>query len=239
MSTTIDRTSETEFHSGQSKNGRTLTKALLVAGVLSSVLYGVMMLAFRYDGYSVTSQTVSELSAWGVSTRPLWVALGAVYTVLVVAFGLGVWLSAGDGRSLRTLGGLMIAYGFLGVAWPLAAMHQREVLAAGGATLADTAHLALAGTSVLLMFSAMVMGAIAFRGWFRIYSAVTIAALLAFGGLTASLAPRVQANLPTPWVGVWERINVGVFLLWVVVVAVMLLRTGSSFRARHVRRRST
>ena len=30
---------------------------------------------------------------------------------------------------------------------------------------------------------------------------------------------RIAANLPTPWIGVWERINLGVFLLWVVVLA--------------------
>jgi flavodoxin len=30
--------------------------------------------------------------------------------------------------------------------------------------------------------------------------------------------------LPTPWIGVWERINVGVFLLWVIVLASALLR---------------
>jgi hypothetical protein len=37
--------------------------------------------------------------------------------------------------------------------------------------------------------------------------------------------PRIAADLPTPWVGVWERINVGAFLLWVVVLATALLRT--------------
>jgi hypothetical protein len=37
-------------------------------------------------------------------------------------------------------------------------------------------------------------------------------------------APRIEANLPTPWVGVTERINIGVFLLWVVVLATALLR---------------
>jgi hypothetical protein len=36
---------------------------------------------------------------------------------------------------------------------------------------------------------------------------------------------RIAANPPTPWVGVWERINISVFLLWVVVLAVALLRT--------------
>jgi hypothetical protein len=41
----------------------------------------------------------------------------------------------------------------------------------------------------------------------------------------AALAARVAANLPTPWVGVWERINLGVFLLCVVVLATKLLRS--------------
>jgi hypothetical protein len=34
----------------------------------------------------------------------------------------------------------------------------------------------------------------------------------------------LQANLPTPWVGVWERILIGAFMLWVVVLAVTVLR---------------
>lgn len=51
------------------------------------------------------------------------------------------------------------------------------------------------------------------------------AILLAFGALTFLDAPRLQANLPTPRVGVWERPNVGVFLVWVVVLATALLRT--------------
>jgi hypothetical protein len=49
--------------------------------------------------------------------------------------------------------------------------------------------------------------------------------LLAFGALSGVEAPQVEANLPTPWIGVWERINIGVFLLWVMVLSVALLRT--------------
>lgn len=42
--------------------------------------------------------------------------------------------------------------------------------------------------------------------------------------LTSSDAPRVQANLPTPWAGLCERINIAGLLLWVVVLAIALLR---------------
>jgi Protein of unknown function (DUF998) len=200
-------------------------KVLLACGIASSLLYGASIWVIRYDGYSPITQTVSELSAWGVPTRPLWMVLGSLYDALIIAFALGVWASASGKRTLRMTGGLLLGYGLLGLAWPFASMHQRHVLAAGGGTLADTGHLVLAMVTVVLMFAAMAFGAAAFGMRFRVYSIATIAILLVFGALTTSDAPRVAANLPTPWVGLWERINIVAFLLWVVVLAVVIMRS--------------
>ena len=130
------------------------------------------------------------------------------------------------------MGGLILAYGSLGLLWPFAAMHRREVLAAGGATWSDTLHVALGGVTVLLMFLAIGFGAVAFGKRFRVYSMVSAVVLLAFGALTFADAPRLQANLPTPWIGLWERINISVFLVWVVVVAAVLLRARHDFNAQ-------
>jgi hypothetical protein len=199
-------------------------KASLVCGIVSSLLYGAMIGAIRFEGYSRISQVPSELTAIGAPTRSLWMLLGAVYTVLVTAFGWGVWNSAGRSRALRIVGGLMLAYGSLGLLWPFAAMHQREVLAAGGGTLSDTMHVVLGGVTVLLMFLAITIGATAFGKPFRLYSVATLVVLVAFGALTFWEAPRLGASLPTPWIGLWERINISVFLLWVVVLATVLLR---------------
>jgi hypothetical protein len=91
-------------------------------------------------GDSSAYQTVSELSAVGIPTRPLWIWRGSVYTLLMTAFGWGVWGSS--------------------------------------------SHMGSDGR-------------------------------------------RISANLPTPWVGVWERIRIGIFLLWIVVLAVILLRTAN------------
>lgn len=203
-------------------------KALLLCGILSSVLYGVMIWAIGSEDYSRLSQTPSELSAIGAPTRSLWMLLGAVYTVLVTAFGWGVWRSAGRDRARRIVGGLLMAYGSLGLLWPFAPMHQREVLAAGGGTLSDTMHLVLASGTVLLMFVAMGVAARTFGKRFRLYSIASIVVLVAFGALTFWDAPRVQANLPTPWIGLWERINISVFLLWVVTLAAVLWRIGTA-----------
>jgi Protein of unknown function (DUF998) len=183
-----------------------------------------VFVAMQWEGYSSASQTVSELSAIGAPTRSLWVLLAAFYTLLVTAFGCGIWKSAGRSRALRIVGVLIATYGALGLAWPFAPMHLREVLAAGGSTLSDTMHLLLGSVTAVLMMLAIAFGAAAFGNRFRLYSIASLVILVVFGALTFRDAPKVGANLPTPLIGVWERINIGVFLLWVVVLALALLR---------------
>lgn len=183
-----------------------------------------MIWVIRYAGYDPMSQTVSELSAWDVSTRTLWVWLGSLWSALMAAFAAGVWLSGGRRRPLRVSGGLLGIYVLAGLAYPFASMHTREVLAAGGATAADTAHLVIVAMTSALMLAAMVSAAFAFGLWFRLYTAATILLLIGFGLLTSRDAPAIQVNLPTPWAGLWERINIMATLGWVVVLALLLIR---------------
>ncbi len=199
---------------------------LLVSGIASSVLYVAMnlLVPLQWPGYSSASQVISELSAIGAPTRALWIWLGILYTLLVTAFAWGVWKAGHGNRSLRIAGALLIAYGGLGILWPFAPMHLRETLAAGGATSSDTLHLALGAVTEGLYLLALGFAAAALGRGFRIYSIVTVAVLMLFGALTFRDAAGLSANAPTPLIGVWERINIGVFLLWVVVLATTLLR---------------
>ncbi len=209
-------------------------RVLLTCGIASSLLYVAMnvFFAMQWEGYSSASQTVSELSAVGAPTRTPWVLAGVVYALLVMAFGWGVWRSAPHSRPLRAVGALLVAYGAPGLlAWPLAPMHQRAVLAAGGGTMTDTMHIVLSFATVLMMLVAIGLGTSALGERFRDYSIATLLVLLTFGALTGMDAPRVSANLPTPWIGVWERIDIGVFLLWVVVLASALLRAPADRQA--------
>lgn len=209
------------------RRGETLRRALLVGGILSAVYYAAItaFVATQWEGYSSASRTISELSAIGAPTRRLWELLCIPYTLLVIGFGWGVWQSAGRNRALRIVAGSILAFGALGVVgWPFAPMHSRAVLAAGGGTLGDTLHILLGGVSVFLMLLAIGFGATAFGRRFRLYSIATLVILLVFGVLTFLDAPGIAANRPTPWIGVWERINIGVFLLWQVVLAIQLLR---------------
>lgn len=137
-----------------------MRRALLACGVLSPLVYAGADLAagLRWEGYSFRDQTISELGAIGAPSRPLFSVLLIVVYVLLTAFGVGVWRSAGDRRS------------------------------------------------------------------FRVYSIVTILAVLGFGGWSAMEISRVGQGLATPWVGVKERVFWYAYELWFAVLAFRLLR---------------
>jgi Protein of unknown function (DUF998) len=204
-----------------------LRKILLGCGIASALLYVAADIfgATRWEGYSPVSQTVSELIATGAPSRPLVVPLFVLYSLLVYAFGLGVWQSAGQKRALRLTALGLIGKEVLGLMVTLLfPIHLRQALAAGEGTLSDTMHGIFTLVGVLFMLLALGSGATAFGKPFRLYSIVTILALVVGGTLAGLDQPRLAANLPTPWMGVWERINIFAYLLWVVVLTIALFR---------------
>jgi hypothetical protein len=200
-------------------------KTLLVCGILAAVLYVAMTIfvGLLWEDYSSTAQTISELSAIGAPTRPLWMLLGTVYGVLMVGFGWIVWKSSPPNRALRVVGALLMVQAVFGFFWP--PMHQRPVLAAGGGTLTDTLHIVWTIVTSLFFMFALGFGAAAFGKRFRIYSIATMVIVFACGAWTGTYASRLQANLPTPGAGVWERMNTTAFMVWIAVLAIALLRT--------------
>jgi len=202
----------------------TMRKALLACGILSSLWYFVIniIVPMQDANYSSVTQTVSELSAVGAPTRILWVLLCTLYPLLYIAFGWGVLKSAGGKRSLSFVGTLIIIYGVLNFYWP--PMHLREVIAAGGGTLSDTLHITWAMMTLLVNMLLMGFGAAALGKQFRIFTVATFIVFLVFGALIGVETPGIQANLPTPGIGVWERINIAAFMFWIIVLAVTLIR---------------
>lgn len=203
-----------------------MKKILLICGILSSLLYIAIniIVPMQWEEYDSVTQTISELSAVDAPTRTLWIILCTPYTLLMIAFAWGVWKSAGENRNLRIAGGLLMVYGALGIFWPFAPMHLRETLAAGGGTFSDTMHIALGVITEIIYLLALGFAATALGKLFRIYSVVTFLAIMIFGVLTFLESPAIAKNQPTPLIGVWERINIGIFLLWVIVLALILLR---------------
>jgi hypothetical protein len=195
-------------------------EVLLGWGALSSLLYvgADVLAAARYEGYSILSRTIGELSALGAPTRMLAVALAVAYDVLVIGFGVAAWEAARGKRAVRVTGALLIAYGAVGLAAPFFPMHPRGA----PASLTDATHLALTIASAILVVLQLAYGSAAAGRGFRLYSLATLAVVLVLGALAGWEVPRIAAGAPTPWIGAIERICVGAHLAWVAVFALVL-----------------
>ena len=205
-----------------------MLKILLICGILAALVQvGTDILAGNlYPGYSFTSQAVSELFAIGAPTSGLVVPLFTVYSVLLAAFALGVWMSsaaaaAGRNRIRRVmalmLGGLAVSGLML---WPFFPMHMRVE----EATFTDTMHLAITGAGVIFALMAVGFGAAALGKVFRWYSIGTILILVVPGIFAFMYASQVFTNQPTPWLGLLERISQYGNALWLAGLAIVRLR---------------
>lgn len=196
--------------------------AMLACGFLSTLLYAIIDVvgALNWPGYDPRSQAISELSAIGAPTAELLAPLQTLYNVLLALFGAGVWLTTADRAKLRWCGGFIIALAALGIGWALFPMNLRGEQRG----FSDTMHLVMGALSLVLIVSAIVAGAAALGRRFRLYSAATLLVMLCFGYLTGLDVPRVEAELPTPWLGVNERIMMASWLLWMAMLSVSLLR---------------
>lgn len=200
-----------------------LRRVLLMCGIVSSLFYAAMDVigGTRWQEYSWISQEFSRLSAIGSPSRSLHLVLNPIYTLLVIAFGLGVWWSAGQKRALRVVGGSLIVYALVSFVWP---QFFPEDLSAPVSAFTNTMHILITIVTVLSWVFILGFAATAFGKRFRLYSIGTLLAVIVFGALTGPQAVALAEGQPTPWLGLTERINIYSFMLWAMVLATTLLR---------------
>ena len=86
------QTRQASHESGPPPARSALRTALLACGILSSLLYVAtdILGGLSYDGYSFTSQAVSELGAIGAPSAPIVIPLFFIYNLLALVFGYAV-----------------------------------------------------------------------------------------------------------------------------------------------------
>jgi Protein of unknown function (DUF998) len=202
---------------------RTVTKALLIAGIVAAGLYvvGDVVSGLVYNAsrpYSFRDQWISELTALGSPVRPLMVAVITAHNVLLIALGLGIWRAAGRSGSLRWVGlGLVATTVFASAIHPFFPMASRW-------NFTDTPmHGILSVVWSLGISAVVILAAVAYRGWFRLYSIGTVLAMMAFGIASGIAFQGIEQN-NTPWAGAFERINAYMLMAWLVVLVVTVIR---------------
>lgn len=203
-----------------------LTQVLLACGVAYFFLYvftNDVVAATIYDGYSRVDQAISELSARGAESRPFLVAMTPVGSLLMIAFGVGVWRSALDSRRLRALGVTLMAWGAGQVAWLWYPMTPRaEQVATGTAGANDIGHVILTVLTFAFILTVITMGALSFGRRFRWYSIGTAIVILVTGAIVGIQTAGIPEGDPTPWMGLIERISAYGMTAYVAAVGVRL-----------------
>lgn len=187
-----------------------------IAGLLAVVLYvGTTVVGgLLVPGYSHIGDPVSQLTAPSTPHRGWW-ALGYVaYNLAVAVFATGIWQLARRGRPLRAAAVLLVVGVVAGIA-QVTAFPQDD--GRDPVTTAGTLHLWLAGVSALTTVAVCALCGVGLRhleGWRAVstFSYAVAAAILVSGGIAAALVTSTS-------MGLFERVPIGLFLAWIVVVA--------------------
>lgn len=198
-----------------------IQRILLLCGVLSPLLRVAtdIVAGKRWADYDFASRSISDLSAVGAPTRSLVVPLEITSLVLSILFAIGVWFLAGDNTLQRVTAVMLLGSGLfslVGTFFPVD-------LAEGMTTAANKTNTVIIGTSVLFLVLAMILGAAAFRGWFRIFSIALFAVFLVEDVWATWGKPFSLGGERGPLVGVQERTMLWGYLLWMAVLAAKLL----------------
>ncbi len=194
--------------------------ALIVSGILAPITFALVVVlggAIR-PGYSHIGNAVSELVETGAPHRTglNWAFLA--YNVFTIAFGLGLTV-LGANRTIMWSGWLVAVAGFLGaLMWPFPMDRIGTP-----STTRGLGHIVLAGLVSLVTMAAILtfaIGSAGIAGWegFAVYSYVSFGIVAVTGAIAAASAVGLWRSM-----GLLERLTIGAFLQWEIVLAVTLI----------------
>jgi len=206
------------------------TNPLVLAGIVAPLVYAaaVILGGWLTPGYSHAARPISALIMEGAPAAAVLDPIFTLYNALMVVFAFAV------GRAFRGAGFVMVVLVpallvLVGLAGILLDFYPMDPIGAV-ITYGGRVHLWLAGLASLSTVLVVVLAALALRSdpaWRRFagYSLVSLIVIVFSGGFAALAAAR-----RSPVTGLWERVTIGAFLLWVFVLALTLARRGRTSR---------
>ena len=201
-----------------------LRKILVTCGVVAPVLYIVTAIvgaALRPNDYSHIVNAISELLSNGAPNKAILDVVFNVYNALLLAFAMGAYSALKNmPRISRVAMGILIGIQVLSFSWGFFPM---DPLGAE-ATFAGTMHNILGGVvalATIIMPLMMGLGIRRLQGFNRyaIYSFIS-SAVIFVSGLTGVILAGQGIHL----FGLFERITIGSYEIWILVTALRILK---------------
>lgn len=203
------------------------TTRLLWAGVAAAVWYTAVVLigALATPGYSHIGEHVSTLYQSGAPNGTWIAALFAVYNLLILAFGVGVFRLVSNHGGARRRNGQAggVAVVLTAIAGLMDVVFRQDPIGSP-ATTAGTLHVVFAGVaSLFTILSIALLASWALArpelrgfGWYSVATLVVIA-------VSGPVAAVATAGLWTT-MGLLERIPIFGFVQWAAVTSIVLAR---------------
>ena len=197
-----------------------LQTILLFCGVVASVLYFVTdrIAGALLKGYSFSANSMDELSAAGSPTRSLVLSLTLLACLFMVAFGAGVWPSAGENLFLSVVGWLIIANAVLGLVAHIFFPNRY-----GERPPFNSPGVILMFASVVCFILAMIFSTVAFGGWFGLFSIAIPILFVLLAVLRFATAKASSAGEGRTLIGSQERTMAYSYLLWILALSIYLM----------------
>ena len=189
----------------------------MISYLLADIIGGIIT-----PNYSYIVNAVSELSQAGAENRILLSLFLFTHGVIGALFGIGILLNHHSNKTKSIfIGGILILV--LGLSNALSGSIFPQDPIGGETTFEGTMHLILVGVNVILLFPTLLMMGIGFYreyNWksFRLYTFLSLGIIVISGALSAV----VIAN-GIELMGVFERITVYAYLVWVFILAYKLI----------------
>ncbi len=201
-----------------------LRKTLVSCGIAAPVLYIVTAIvgaALRPDDYNHIVNAISELLSNGAPNKAVLDVIFNIYNALLLAFAIGAYSALKNlPRLTRVSMGILIGVQVLSFSWGFFPMDSLG----SEATFAGTMHNVLGGVvalATIIMPLLMGLGVRRLNGFNRyaIYSFVS-SAIIFVSGLTGVILAGQGVQL----FGLFERITIGSYEVWIFVTALNLLK---------------
>jgi hypothetical protein len=201
-----------------------LRKSLIYCGIVAPVLYiitAIVGAALRND-YSHIVNAISELISNGAPNKAILDVVFNIYNALLLAFGIGAYsVMKNLPRICRVAIGILIAIQVLSFSWGFFPMDPMGA----EATFAGTMHNVLGGIVALATIIMPLLMGLGLRrvDRFQKYAVYSfISSMIIFvSGLTGVILAGQGIHL----FGLFERITIGSYEVWIFVTALRFLKT--------------
>jgi len=201
-----------------------MKKLYPIFGIIGPMLYAVAVIfgAVLRDDYSSLADTISALTSDNAPNLLLMDVLFGLYNISIIVFGVGAFRDSSVNLTKKYTAAtfMIVLIGVLG----LLMLVFTQPVPITNVTTEGTIHLILAGVSSLITMIAILLIGLVYWGnkqmrSFAIYSFISDIIILISGGMAA-----VSIGGNNGYGGLFERITIGFFLLWVIVFSYVILK---------------